>query len=354
MIPELDGVDTVEIGTYEVYDGDGAVEEHTVHAYEIGDGPVEAFLVAGSHGDEIGSQYVADELVKELAEEELDVSVAVVPDTNIFAQLYAERGTSGRFKPDDPEQDDLNRVFETVRKGLDNDARREELHLTQQLGYDLLTYLEDAGDDACLVDMHTAAHPDRKMPQVRYKHAEWFDADEEEMRELAEASGLEYLVAEEKEHTPMLAAAAPAVGIPAVTIEIGGAEKPYDDRAHFREEDAELYKESVRNILKEADVLPGEPPGTEVEKLGGLSRTYADTAGDVIYHREPGEAVASGETVAELYQDGELVETYEARVDGVLEGRKDNGNPDEAYDAWATQGMRLFNVAELDQQARME
>lgn len=350
MMADRDGVGVDVIGEYEVYREDGTIDEHTVEAYRIGEGKPDAVLVAGIHGDEIGPQYVADRLVDELAGEDLEGAVAVVPDANSFAQQYGERGTAGRFKPDAPEEGDLNRVFDDAIDALEGDIEREQLHLTQQLGHDLLSYLDDVGDDAYLIDMHSAAHPDRKMPQVRYKHGEGFEADADEMGDLARSAGLEYLLAQEvdPDQASMLAAAAPQIGVPAVTLEIGGAEKPYDDRDHFTEDDADLYEETVRNLLGHAGVLDVAEPGTEMQELGDLSRTYAGAAGDVVYHAELGEPVEEGETVATLYQDDEVVEEYVSRVDGVLEGRKDNGGDDE-YDAWVTQGMRLFNVAELQE-----
>lgn len=347
MMPEREGVDVETIGEYEVRREDGTIDEHSVEAYRIGEGEPDAVLVAGVHGDEIGPQYVAEQLVDDLGEEDLGGAVAVVPDANVFAQQYGERGTAGRFKPDAPEEGDLNRVFDDAVEALEGDMERGQFHLTQQLGHDLLSYIEDVGDDAALIDMHSAAHPDRKMPQVRYKHGDGFKADADEMEALARSSGLEYLLAQEvsADQASMLAAAAPRMGVPAVTLEIGGAERPYDDRDHFTEEDAALYDETVRNLLGHCGVLDVPEPDTEVTELGDLSRTYAETAGDVVYHADVGEQVEAGETVASVHQNGAVVEEYAARVDGVLEGRKDNGEGE--YDAWVTQGMRLFNVAEL-------
>jgi len=130
-----------------------------------------------------------------------------------------------------------------------------------------------------------------------------------------------------------------------VTLEIGGAEKPYDDQDHFHPEDADLYDEVVHDLLGHAGVLDTDTSdGDAMQELAGLARTYATTAGDVVYHAELGETITAGDTVASIHQDGTVVETYEARTDGILEGRKD-GDDDDAYDARVTQGMRLFNIA---------
>lgn len=319
------------LATFEMRDG-----TYDLTAYEIGSGGPVAVYTAGVHGDETGPQQVAERLLDEVDEDALEGTLRIVPEANPFACMEQWRTTP---HPDytitSSEETDLNRTFNVAREMyLDGELAASRANLTQQIAYHLLTYVAEAD---YLIDGHSAAWPEVKMPQVRYKYREEFDADQDVMEGMVRHAGLPYAVIDRPNtlQESMLGAVAPDIGVPAVTIEIGGAERT-DDMERFTEEDADRYAESVTNILKHLDVLDGEAEEHDVTELTSLQQYYAPVAGEVTYNYDLGDHVEQGDVVAELVGDDTAL-SVTAGEDGVLEAIA-------VLDGPVNQGTRVFNL----------
>lgn len=346
-----DAVTERALGTYEYVREDRTLDEMELTAYRIGDGEPHVVVTAGIHGNEIGPQVLAEEDILELVDEPAQGSVSVIPHANMFACREGERESKHRWAQNESEEGDLNRVFrdalDAYRGGEDATAMNRE----ERIAYEIVRYLGEAPDDTYLVDMHSAAWPEVKTPQVRYKQSDRFPQRlVRTMDHMARYSGLHHLMRTDTtgERSTMLAAVAPRMGIPAVTLEIGGAEKPEDPTVRFHEEDRERYRTALGNVLGAVGVLDHDPEETEMTEIGGLEKRYADVAGVVRYRRELGDAVAEGEVVAEVYDldAAEVRREVTAPVDGVLEARMERPDPEnDGYHGPFDQGTRLFNVA---------
>lgn len=319
------------LATFEMRDG-----TYNLTAYELGEGSPIAVYTAGVHGDETGPQQVAEQLIADVDEDALEGTLRVVPEANPFACKERWRTTP---HPDytitSSEEMDLNRTFDVARQMyLDGELAASRANLTQQIAYHLLTYVAEAD---YLIDGHSAAWPEIKMPQIRYKYRDGFDADQEVMEGMVRHAGLPCAVIDRPNtlQESMLGAVAPDVGVPAVTLEIGGAERA-DDVERFTAEDAERYVESVTNILKHLDVLAGEAAEHDVIELTRLQQYYAPVSGAVTYRYDLGDHVDKGDIVAELVGDDTAL-SVTAEEDGVLEAVA-------VLNGEVNQGTRIFNL----------
>lgn len=319
------------LATFEMRDG-----TYDLTAYELGTGGPVAVYTAGVHGDETGPQRVAERLLEEVDEDELEGTLRIVPEANPFACTERWRTTP---HPDytitSSEETDLNRTFDVAREMyLDGELAASRANLTQQIAYHLLEYVAEAD---YLIDGHSAAWPEVKMPQVRYKYRDGFDADQTAMEGMVTHAGLDYAVIDRPNtlQESMLGSVAPDIGVPAVTIEIGGAERE-DDLDRFTGEDADQYVDSITNILQHVGVLPGEADTYEVTELTNLQQYYAPVAGEVTYRYELGDHVDRGDVVAELVGEDTAL-SVTAEEEGILEAVAVLDNP-------VNQGTRVFNL----------
>lgn len=278
-----------------VSDGE-ELDNYDLKMRSIGEGSPVVTLVAGIHGDEKPASRVADELFSEIDEKEVEGTINLISPANIFAHKAGRRETpSPEFESHESEKKDMNRCFGKAWKALKGDT--SHLNRTQILAYEVLKVVEGAD---YVIDMHNATRPDRKVHNIRYKEDSDFDRETvQKMKGMTHASGIDVVVRTpvsklEKDKKSFLGYAAPRVGTPAVTIEIGGAD-------HFTESDEESYKVAVRNILSYTGNLNREHPELEsrdLEIFDDVMTLYAGPAGRLDFKRDLGDKVEVGEAIA--------------------------------------------------------
>lgn len=285
--------------------------EQEYYTVSGGKGPTTT-VVAGIHGDETPTTDVAKELVEEITTKDVEGTVNVIPRANLFACLENQRETPWpKYETHESEERNMNRAFGAAVDRLEGGDT--DLNLTESMAYNVLTVVEESD---YVIDMHTATWPDAKTPQSRYKVSAEYDGEViDEMDAMAEASGLDMLL----ETTPseigggVLGAAGPEIGVPTVTIEIGGA-------AHFSEADRDLYRQAIEGILSHAGHLSDGQVPADPERYDGLERMTADRSGALERQYELGDLVDAGSVIATVRDpSGAVVDEVEAPRDGRVE-----------------------------------
>ena len=284
-------------------------------------GPV-VWLHGSIHGDEATGLAVAQDAVDEIPVEELGGTVVSIPNVNP-AGLRRNQRTS-YYHDDDP-----NRFFpgddESVRP-----PRQQELIDTEL--FDLLTEHADV-----LIDLHTAGV--NSMPflirnRVSYgTHRTADDARElsAEISRLADAFGLPVVTTydrPEKEEVGLDRSTTNAVtneaGIPAITPELGS-------HSVVEERNRRAGVLGVENVLRELDMLPGDPVPNEHAPdppvsfpVKRSSEPRADRPGIARYRVEAGDVVADGDPIADIVApNGSHRSTVRAVADGYVIGRRE-------------------------------
>lgn len=308
--------------------------------YEAGDGDFTVAVVAENHGDEHGPREVFDGMFRDLPDAYEDLSVSYVPEANVFAAENTQRKTPLEHQPNQADQHDLNRCYETARRELDGEGELANLCLTEQAAYHVLEYLEDLQPDL-VIDMHSGTSGTFKLPQARYKHRRDYPVEEEEMRGIVKNAGVETMVSEPGPDAQMLGAVAPKMGFPAVTVEVGGGVMHGREDA-FSDSEADTYQDVLLKMLDYA--LHGEKQEFTPREFSDLQKHWLPMdapSGEVEYHFELGDQVLRGETVATVHgEEGEF--EVEATIDGALETVLT-----ESFREEVEPGNRVFNLAEL-------
>ncbi len=282
----------------------------------IGDGEPVTLIVAGLHGEESLSVDVASVLLQDFRYDGVNGTVKVIAPANPIAYAENTRKTPSyhsRYEEHQSEEQDMNRCFYRAKHRLDDGD--VQLNKTETLAYHVL---KEAVDADYVIDMHTATRNDRKIPQVRVRYDSSIDeAVVEEMRAMMDASGLSVAleVSEADVETGLLGGVAPVLGVPAVTMEVAGAE-------HFDDEDAGIYREAVKNILRYTGHLDRDRPTDRPERYSRLQKVFATkAAGRLEAVAEIGDVVEEGDILARIkeFKTGEVLEEVVSPVDGVVE-----------------------------------
>jgi predicted deacylase len=304
-------------------------DRYELECQKAGSGDPVVTVVAGVHGDERPAMQVADRLIQEADAMDLKGTLRVIPRANVLACIENTRETPWpRYEEYESEERNLNRCFDVARKNMEGD---EQLNLTQRMAYAILSEVKTSD---YLIDLHTATWPGKKLPQARMKRSDAFgDSVTGEMEQMVRHAGLSYIL----KTTPrdigggVLAGVAPALGVPAVTLEIGGSR-------HFSGDDFATYRETVHNLLGYADVIDRQPePVASATVFKGLKPLYTATPGMIERQVELGDTVEEGETVAVIHGIDDSRENVRSPVDGVVE----NLNQRE----YVNQGIRVAKIA---------
>ncbi|MCY4437656.1 MAG: DUF2817 domain-containing protein [Chloroflexi bacterium] len=228
-------------------------------------------VVAGVHGDELVGPHTLVELAQELAPSALRGTVVLVPSANPLAFAAGQRRA--------PEDDlDLNRIFPGKSGGS----------ATERIAHSLATSV--VGDADMVMDLHSAGREGDLVPLSGFREAH--DDCARRSARAAAAFGLEYDWM--MRWSPgTLSTWANQQGIPAVGCEVGG-------RGTATREQIDLYKAGVIRCLRHLGML--EPP-LEVAlppKVWTQEYLTAPCSGLLEVLVEPGQEVASGETLARV------------------------------------------------------
>ncbi|MFB6241587.1 MAG: succinylglutamate desuccinylase/aspartoacylase family protein [Candidatus Nanosalina sp.] len=307
--------------------------------YEAGDGDFTVAVVAENHGDEHGPREVFDEMFRDLPDAYEDLKLSYVPEANVFAAGDTVRKTPLEYQPNQADQHDLNRCYESARQELHGDEDLSKLGLTEQAAFHVLEYLEELQPDL-VIDMHSGTSGTFKLPQARYKHREEYPVEEDDMRGIVRNAGIDTMASEPVEDAQMLGAVAPKMGFPAVTLEVGGGVK-YGWEDAFSESEADTYRDVLVNMLDHA--LRGEETDFQPREFSGLQKRFIPMdfeEGTVEYHFPLGEEVLEGETVATVRTEEGAEQELEAGTDGALETVLTEDQRNEVKP-----GNRVFNLA---------
>lgn len=289
---------------------------------------------AGSHGDEFLAIDTAEALYEELDAAAVNGTISIIPEANIFAAIRNKRETpEPEFELYESEERNLNRCFDRV----DLDDESASGNITERLAYHILQLVTTA--DYCF-DLHTATAPGYKIDQIRGKTNPEFGKDVLNKQDrLIRNAGVEHVIKTppSKIGSGVLAGVAPRHGVPAVTVEIGGG--AYDD------EELERYKTVVRNLLKEAGSLYGDPEHTDQKVYRDLHEVWAPTAGIYTPTKEPGDDVVKGDVIGVIENERgehEITAPYDGLVESVH--RED----------WVNEGTRVSYIAIKQERSFLE
>ncbi|MGR9090925.1 MAG: succinylglutamate desuccinylase/aspartoacylase family protein [Gammaproteobacteria bacterium] len=269
-------------------------------------GPV-VWLTACIHGDEVGGVAVVHDVVAAVRKSGLRCgSVRAVPLVNSMGFE-----TVSRFFNSDRE--DLNRCF----------PGRADGTMGQQVARRLFDTMSKSAP-SLVIDIHNDWV--RSIPYILIEAARsdrYADADRAALR-LARAAGL-LLVADPDTYQPThntLSGALMAAGVPAFTIEAGGAYSVV-------EEGVACATDAVLRVLRCLGMLaPNEPPdGTAETRMpcAYTNQPLCTKNGLLRFAVQPGERVATGQALAHVYSAfGSLEETLRATAPGLVLGLEDH------------------------------
>jgi predicted deacylase len=291
------------------------------------------YINAGSHGDEFLAIDTAKKVYEELDPREVNGTISIVPEANIFATMKNKRETpEPEYELYESEERNLNRCFNSV--DLEDGPTG---NITERLAYHILKLAVDA--DYCF-DLHTATAPGYKIDQIREKTHPDFSKDViREQERLIRNSGVEYVIKTPPESIGegVLAGILPKYGVPSVTVEIGGGA--------YSEDELERYVAVVMNLLKEAGALYGEPDESEQQVYQYLSEVWATTAGEYEAVKTPGEDVIKGEVLGVIRN-----ERGEHEIESPFEGLVESIHRQD----WVNEGTRIGYVATQQERSFLE
>ena len=223
------------------------------------------FVTAALHGDELNGTGVVRQLILERVLQLTRGSVILIPVLNLLAF-----DRHSRYLPD---RRDLNRCFPGTPTGslASRMARRI---------FDEIVLRSDFG-----IDLHTAAVRRTNYPNVRG------DLANPQVARIARAFGNEILI-DGRGPKGCLRREATSAGCPTIVME-GGEVCKVEPRI------VELAIQGIVNVLRELDMLEGEPAITEHQMV--LTKTKwlrAERGGFLQFHVNPGDVVERGQPIA--------------------------------------------------------
>ncbi|MCO8243345.1 MULTISPECIES: succinylglutamate desuccinylase/aspartoacylase family protein [unclassified Haladaptatus] len=282
------------------------------------DGPT-LWITASIHGNEVTALATAQDVMKEGLESKVRGTVVCLPNLNPAGLRQTTR--TSYYHGDDP-----NRYFP------DPDADGSRPPRVQEL-IDERIFEAFAESADALVDLHTAQVG--SIPFViRDRVLFGTERTEDEAHELADE--LERLVdaydfpvineyaAEEYVEQDLQRSTAGAAlnnaGIPSFTVELGGFEVVEEDTR-------EKGVVGLLNVMRELDMLPGDPEPTGLDTpvdfpVKRAVHPHTDTAGIVRHRVEPGDAFEESDVIADIVTPhGESKATVKTDHDGYVVGR---------------------------------
>jgi hypothetical protein len=270
------------------------LEHPAFEARGSSDGPHLA-LIGGIHGCEYSSIAAVIKVMRELDTNELAGSITAVPIVSMTS--YVERAPfliSADGK-------NLNRCFPGSLDGTYADVLARSI-------FDELIAPADA-----LVDLHGGDLVEALEPFTMYEGSDVEDA----ACRMAVAFGLPYVFRQEPAGGTLgglTAGAAAAAGIPAIIAEAGGC-------GQLEEDAVQLLADGVRNVLRQLEMIPGEPapPRRPLQRVGRFDWLRSTGAGWWVPAVTVGEEVAEGIVLGRIRDLwGDVQEEIRAEKDGVV------------------------------------
>jgi predicted deacylase len=258
----------------------------------LGDGPTLG-ITAAVHGNEINGIPVIQRLFRELEVKELSGTVIGVPVVNAISYLRKQR----RFN----DGTDLNHIMPGISNGNVSDvyANRFIERVVKHFDY--------------LVDLHTASWGRVNSYYIRA------DMEDEATRDMALLQNADIIV-NNHPSDGTLRGAADAMGIPAITLEVGDPNR--FQRSMIRSGLAGIY-----NLLAHFDMLEQEIEinGNDTVLCPDSDWMYTDTGGILRVLPNVTDRVKNGDLVAHITNIfGERVAEYRAPYDGIVIGKETN------------------------------
>jgi uncharacterized protein len=294
----------------ESYDG-SPVEIPVAVLNGAADGPV-VWIQGAVHGDEYVGIGAIHRLIRNLDVDRLAGAVVAVPIVNVLALRAGSRAA-----PQDGL--DMNRAY----PGVPLDHAMHLFSHTEWVVHGL--FEEIRRHAAAMLDLHDGGWMGRMSAYVQY-FATRPDIDAR-ARLLAEASGMDIVWETpagfvEKKAPGSVGTATAALGIPTLTLEVGG-------EGRRPEHDVNRMYLAITNILKCLGMVQGdiEQHGREAKRFVRAGHWLRPRRGGIyVPHAQPGNAVAKGDLVAEVLDAfGELREELRAPVDGIIIGMRTYG-----------------------------
>lgn len=251
-------------------------------------------LTAGIHGDEINGVEIVRRVMNTLVPEHLAGTVIGVPVVNLFGY---QRGS--RYLPD---RRDLNRFFPGTRYGS----------IASRIAHSFFENVVRHCD--ALVDFHTGSFDRSNLPQVRA------DLRIPEVLEFTRGFGAT-VVLHSKGNPGMLRVAATAVGIPAVTFEVGAP-------ARLQPEEIETAVAAIARLMHKIGLVESEAVEQEPQPIFYESRWIrADHGGLLVSDVQLGQRVQRGQRLGRVIDplgnsEREIVSPIFGRVLGMAQNQQ--------------------------------
>ncbi|GAA0228268.1 succinylglutamate desuccinylase/aspartoacylase family protein [Haladaptatus pallidirubidus] len=282
------------------------------------DGPT-LWITASIHGNEVTALAVAQDVMKENLESKIRGTVVCLPTLNPAGLRQTSRASY--YHDDDP-----NRYFPDPGADGSRPPRVQEL-----IDGRIFDAFEESAD--ALVDLHTAqvgSIPFVIRDRVLYgSERTESEANQlaDELERLVDAYDFpvvnEYAAEEYVEQNLQRSTAGWALnnaGIPAFTVELGGFEVVEEDTS-------EKGVIGLMNVMRELDMLPGDPEPTDLSApvdfpVKRAVHPHTDTAGIVRHRVEAGDTFEKGDVIADIVTPhGDSKTRVESDHDGYVVGR---------------------------------
>ena len=283
-------------------------------------GPI-VWLTGCIHGDEPGGAAVIQDVFKELRETGLECgAVHALP-------LINSTGFENVSRFINSEREDLNRCFPGDAKGTAGQRIARRI-------FDLILETRPA----LVIDLHNDWV--QSVPYVVLEPSSRFLSQQLRKRTVEQAATTDLLVVQEPESTASttLTGALTEAGVPALTIEAGGA-------CGIVESNVSAGKAAILGVLRHLRMVAqfpearNRPPGP-VHVLDYSNQPLCTTSGIIRFAVTPGEAVASNQEVGRVYSAfGSVEETLRVTRSGYVLGISDH--------ARAIPGSEVIAIAEL-------
>lgn len=270
----------------ETYTGDSiAVPVRVIRGMEPGP---RVFVTAGVHGDEVNGVGIVHDLMFGEPLVLTRGTLVLVPVVNVFGFESHERYL--------PDRRDLNRSFPGSASGS----------LASRVASTIMNEIILPSDYG--LDLHTAAFQRTNFPNVRG------DTSNKEVKRLAYAFGCS-LIVEGSGPDGSLRREACKAGVPTIILEAG---EPWKLEPSV----LEIGLRGIRNVLKELDMLPGEPVMPVVQlRIVRSEWLRAEVGGILRFHAAPGQIVDRGQPIATNFDLlGNHQSTLRSPVDGIILG----------------------------------
>jgi predicted deacylase len=246
------------------------------------------FVTAGVHGDEVNGVGIVHDLMFGEPITLLRGTLVLVPVVNVFGFENHERYL--------PDRRDLNRSFPGNASGS----------LASRVAHTIMKEIIRPSDYG--LDLHTAAFQRTNFPNVRA------DTSLREVKRIAYAFGCS-LVVEGSGPDGSLRKEACKAGVPTVILEAG---EPWKLEPSV----LEIGLRGIRNVLKDLEMIPGEPiiPVLQV-RIPRSEWLRAEVGGILRFHVAPGEVVSRGQPIATNFDLlGTNQNTLKSPADGIILG----------------------------------